>query len=181
MIRRLRRKHLLAALAALFVVALPGESLAQEISPTLEGEVLSVFQGSIKELQKSRDVRIRGHEIGGGKFKSCEGIVHDIGSYPLRNVDKCRESGRPNGVSVLSGEVVSLDAGASMLEIQDAAGARHRLFVPPSARLVNGGRLDKTQSPKLDVMSGKRIRVTVFSVIPERAEAIAFDDSWRRL
>ena len=164
--------HSLAALAVLFIIVLSSQSRAQGLNSALEGEVLKAYADSTKEVTVN-GVRIRGHEIGNGKFRTCEGKSIDIGQNPIRRSDKCRDSSGTHTIKGVSGEFMDFDAEQSTVKFKDEDGNLTDIFVPLSARLVTGGRFDKSKTIELDGMGVRGRRITIFFVIPGRAEAIA--------
>lgn len=174
MAHTLKLRRSLAALAVLFISPLLAQGRTWEVSAALGGDVLKVFADSTKEMD-IKGVPIRGHEIGNGKFRTCEGKVRDIGNNPLRKSDRCRQPSGTHTVKQLSGEIMGFAAERSTVTIKVDTGKLVEMFVPSSTRLVTSGRLDKSRTRSLSGTNVKGRRITVYFVIPERVEAVATD------
>ena len=173
MAHRLQHSYTLTALAVLSIFSFSAKARAQEISSKLEEEVLKAFAESTEEMEVD-GVKIRGHVIGNGKFKSCEGRVMDINNRPLSKADRCRQSGGPRNVVKLVGEVVGVDKEKSVIELKrDDTGEVVKLFIPPSIKLITDGRIDPRRTMSLEGMSIRTQKIAIFSVEPGRAEAVA--------
>lgn len=172
MTQSLKSGYLLIAFTGLFIVAFSAEGSAQELSSTLRADVLKSFAGATKEMEVD-GVKIRGHEIGNGKFKTCEGKSIDINNRPLRKSEKCPQPSGTHNVWAVSGEITKLDAKTSTVEIKDDAGTIAKIFVPPSVRLVIDGKLDQSGMMSFEMKGVKGRRITFYFVVPERAEALS--------
>lgn len=171
MSQSLKSVYLLIVFTGLFIVAISAEVSAQEVSATLKADVLKIFAESTMEIDVD-GVKIRGHEIGNGKFKTCEGKSIDINNRPLRKSDRCPQPSGTHNVRAVSGEIVDLDAKTSTVELKDDAGTITKVFLPSSVRLVTDGELDQSSTMSFNMKDAKGRRLTIYFVISGRAEAL---------
>lgn len=164
-------KYSLSALAALFIALMPGTAMAQ-MSDELKDQLFSAYESSTEEVNLGGGVKVRGHRIGGGKFLPCSGDPINIGDRPVRRSNPCQESGGTHAIRGITGVITSLDVENRILELRDINGTEtFKIFLSPSLKLLINGRLKDVSHNMLEQFQGNRT-VTVFSMIPGRAEAI---------
>lgn len=165
-------KAVLSPLALIVILCVPHLAKSQEKLTEL---LLRAYNESTKELVIGGE-RVRGHEIGNNKFRTCKGDVIEINNRPLRNSDKCREPGLPANIPSYRVDIMAWDETTSFLDVRkEGTNEILRLYVPESAKFVTPNRPGPLDRSKLKNMDPSLLgEIVIFQAIPERIEGISF-------
>ena len=165
-------KAVLSLLTLIVILCVPHSAKSQE---KLSEVLLRAYNESTKELVVGGE-RVRGHEIGNNKFRTCNGDVIEINNRPLRKSDKCREPSLPANIPSYRVAIMGWDEATSLLDVRkEGTDNIIRLYVPESATLVTPDQPKPLDRSKLKNMDPSRLgEILIFQAIPERIEAISF-------
>ncbi len=155
----------------LLIICLNGQCFGQ-IDPELESKLAKKFAESAEELNLGDGIRVRGHQIGGGKFQPCTGDPIDMGKNKPKPSNPCPTSPGTHKLRMKRIFVISFDQEKRTMKVRVGGGLEEEIFIPQSIQVVNdGGDLVPLTTFSFDGSPENQV-ITVLYFISGRAEAI---------